>query len=92
NNSRVAGIALSQGNTYNNTYTTESHNWDNNINVFDSTVTSGSDYILDSAYTTDTGTFGTGHFGNSDEPSDYTGAGDVALSFTDDNGASDYAM
>ncbi|MDI8799892.1 hypothetical protein MJM59_30550, partial [Salmonella enterica subsp. enterica serovar Montevideo] len=42
------------------------HNWDNNINVFDSTVTSGSDYILDSAYTTDTGTFGTGHFGNSD--------------------------
>ncbi|EAO9321383.1 TPA: autotransporter outer membrane beta-barrel domain-containing protein [Salmonella enterica subsp. enterica serovar Horsham] len=92
NNSRVAGIALSQGNTYNNTYTTESHNWDNNINVFDSTVTSGSDYILDSAYTTDTGTFGSGHFGNSDEPSDYTGAGDVALSFTDDNGASDYAM
>ncbi|MEH1708919.1 hypothetical protein, partial [Salmonella enterica] len=63
-----------------------------NINVFDSTVTSGSDYILDSAYTTDTGTFGTGHFGNSDEPSDYTGAGDVALSFTDDNGTSDYAM
>ncbi|PHM95597.1 autotransporter outer membrane beta-barrel domain-containing protein, partial [Salmonella enterica subsp. enterica serovar Typhimurium] len=44
NNTRVAGIALSQGNTYNNTCTTESHNWDNNINVFDSTVTSGSDY------------------------------------------------
>ncbi|MGP8847390.1 hypothetical protein, partial [Enterobacter hormaechei] len=39
NNSRVAGIALSQGNTYNNTYTTESHTWDNNINVYNSTVT-----------------------------------------------------
>ena len=42
NNSRVAGIALSQGNTYNETYTTESHTWDNNISVKDSTVTSGS--------------------------------------------------
>lgn len=92
NNSHVAGIALSQGNTYNDTYTTESHNWDNNINVYDSTVTSGSNYILDSAYSTDTGTFDSGHFGHSDEPSDYTGPGDVALSFTDDNGASDYAM
>ncbi len=46
NNSRVAGIALSQGNTYNETYTTESHTWDNNISVKDSTVTSGSNYIL----------------------------------------------
>lgn len=45
NNSRVAGIALSQGNTYNETYTTESHTWDNNISVKDSTVTSGSNYI-----------------------------------------------
>ncbi|GIZ17006.1 MULTISPECIES: autotransporter outer membrane beta-barrel domain-containing protein [Citrobacter] len=81
NNSRVAGIALSQGNTYNNTYTTESHTWDNNINVYDSTVTSGSNYILES---------NSAFFGNSDEPSDYTGPGDVALSFTD--GSSDYAM
>ena len=82
NNSRVAGIALSQGNTYNNTYTTESHTWDNNINVYNSTVTSGSDYILES---------NTAFFGNSDEPSDYTGPGDVALSFTDSS-SSDYAM
>ncbi|HCB1647497.1 autotransporter outer membrane beta-barrel domain-containing protein [Citrobacter freundii] len=82
NNSRVAGIALSQGNTYNNTYTTESHTWDNNINVYNSTVTSGSNYILES---------NTAFFGNSDEPSDYTGPGDVALSFTDSS-SSDYAM
>ena len=41
-NSRVAGISLTQGNTVNNTYTTESHTWDNNISVTDSTVTSGS--------------------------------------------------
>ncbi|MES0289151.1 autotransporter outer membrane beta-barrel domain-containing protein [Citrobacter freundii] len=82
NNSRVAGIALSQGNTYNNTYTTESHTWDNNINVYNSTVTSGSDSILES---------NTAFFGNSDEPSDYTGPGDVALSFTDSS-SSDYAM
>lgn len=33
---------------------------------------------------------GYGHFGNSGEPSDYAGPGDVALSFTD--GTSDYAM
>ena len=60
NNSRVAGIALSQGNTYNETYTTESHTWDNNISVKDSTVTSGSNYILDS------NTYGkTGHFARS---------------------------
>ncbi|HBZ9136231.1 TPA: autotransporter outer membrane beta-barrel domain-containing protein, partial [Citrobacter freundii] len=82
NNSRVAGIALSQGNTYNNTYTTESHTWDNNINVYNSTVTSGSDSILES---------NTAFFGNSNEPSDYTGPGDVALSFTDSS-SSDYAM
>lgn len=63
NNSRIAGIALSQGNTYNETYTTESHTWDNNISVKDSTVTSGSDIILDSdTYVK------TGHFGNSSEP------------------------
>ena len=80
-NSHVAGIALSQGNTYNEAYTTESHTWDNNISVKDSTVTSGSNYILET---------NTAHFGNTDEPSDYAGAGDVALSFTD--GASDYAM
>ncbi|MGF2934999.1 autotransporter outer membrane beta-barrel domain-containing protein, partial [Klebsiella pneumoniae] len=85
NNSRIAGIALSQGNTYNETYTTESHTWDNNISVKDSTVTSGSDIILDSdTYVK------TGHFGNSSEPSDYTGPGDVAMSFTDSG--SDYAM
>lgn len=82
NNSRVAGIALSQGNTYNNTYTTESHTRDNNINVYNSTVTSGSDSILES---------NTAFFGNSNEPSDYTGPGDVALSFTDSS-SSDYAM
>lgn len=82
NNSRVAGIALSQGNTYNNTYTTESHTWDNNINVYNSTVTSGSDSILES---------NTAFFGNSSEPSDYTGPGDVALSFTDSS-SSDYAI
>ncbi|HCJ6371968.1 TPA: autotransporter outer membrane beta-barrel domain-containing protein [Citrobacter freundii] len=82
NNSHVAGIALSQGNTNNDTYTTESHTWDNNINVYDSTVTSGSDVILEG---------NSGFFGHSDEPSDYTGPGDVALSFTDSN-QSDYAM
>lgn len=42
NNSRVAGISLTQGNTVNNAYTTESHTWDNNISVSNSTVTSGS--------------------------------------------------
>ncbi|HFV2106788.1 TPA: autotransporter outer membrane beta-barrel domain-containing protein, partial [Escherichia coli] len=82
NNSRVAGIALSQGSTYNNTYTTESHTWDNNINVSNSTVTTGSNTVLESS--------GYGHFGNSGEPSDYAGPGDVALSITD--GTSDYAM
>ncbi|EBQ3156532.1 autotransporter outer membrane beta-barrel domain-containing protein [Salmonella enterica] len=88
NNSRVAGIALSQGSTYNAAYTTESHTWDNNVNVYDSTVTSGSDVILENS---DSGS-GRGHFGNSGEPSDYTGPGDVALSFTDSKGGSDYAM
>ncbi len=38
NNSRVAGISLTQGNTVNNTYTTESHTWDNNISVIDSVM------------------------------------------------------
>lgn len=48
-------------------------------------MTSGSNYILDS------NTYGkTGHFGNSDEPSDYAGPGDVAMSFT--ASGSDYAM
>lgn len=55
---------------------------DNNINVYNSTVTSGSDSILES---------NTAFFGNSNEPSDYTGPGDVALSFTDSS-SSDYAM
>ncbi|MDU2938027.1 MAG: autotransporter outer membrane beta-barrel domain-containing protein [Enterobacteriaceae bacterium] len=82
NNSHVAGIALTQGNTYNEAYTTESHTWDNSINVYDSTVTSGSNILLESA--------GYAHFGHSDEPSNYDGPGDNALSFTD--GSSDYAM
>ncbi|MDU6682910.1 MAG: autotransporter outer membrane beta-barrel domain-containing protein [Enterobacteriaceae bacterium] len=83
-NSRVAGIALSQGDTSNTGYTTESHTWDNNIVVVDSTVTSGSYDPLEN----------NGFYGNSAEPSDYTGSGgsnDVALSFAD-NSASNYAM
>lgn len=40
-------------------------------------MTSGSNYI------TDSNTYGkTGHFGNSDEPSDYAGPGDVAFTST----------
>ncbi|EDV2569493.1 autotransporter outer membrane beta-barrel domain-containing protein [Salmonella enterica subsp. enterica] len=92
NNSRVAGIALSQGSTYNAAYTTESHTWDNNVNVYDSTVTSGSDVILENSDSDSDSGSGRGHFGNSGEPSDYTGLGDVALSFTDSKGGSDYAM
>jgi outer membrane autotransporter protein len=83
-NSHVAGIALSQGDTSNADYTTDSHTWDNNIAVTDSTVTSGSYTALEND----------GWYGNSEEPSDYTGKGganDVALSFAD-SAASDYAM
>ncbi|AKF23720.1 membrane protein [Escherichia coli] len=84
NNSRVAGISLTQGNTVNNTYTTESHTWDNNISVIDSTVTSGSVTTLEDS----------GFYGNSAEPSDYSGKGganDVALYFSD-SAASNYFM
>ncbi|WP_241219621.1 autotransporter outer membrane beta-barrel domain-containing protein, partial [Escherichia coli] len=84
NNSRVAGISLTQGNTVNNTYTTESHTWDNNISVIDSTVTSGSVTTLEDC----------GFYGNSAEPSDYSGKGganDVALYFSD-SAASNYSM
>jgi len=84
NNSRVAGISLTQGNTVNNTYTTESHTWDNNISVIDSTVTSGSVTTLEDS----------GFYGNSAEPSDYSGKGganDVALYFSD-SAASNYSM
>ncbi len=84
NNSRVAGISLTQGNTVNNTYTTESHTWDNNISVTDSTVTSGSVTTLEDS----------GFYGNSAEPSDYSGNGeanDVALYFSD-SAASNYSM
>ncbi len=42
NNSHVAGIALYQKDLGNSTYTTEAHQWDNTINVANSTVTSGS--------------------------------------------------
>lgn len=80
-NSHVAGIALSQGNTANTHYGAEYHQWDNNIKVSNSTVTSGSQIPLEAD----------GFFGNSAEPSDYTGDGDVALSFTD-NAASHYSM
>ncbi|RIG41677.1 autotransporter outer membrane beta-barrel domain-containing protein [Shigella boydii] len=85
NNSRVAGIALSEGNTSNTTYTSEYHQWDNNINVSNSTVTSGSQTPLEES---------DGFFGKSAEPSDYAGNGgqnDVALSFTD-NAGSNYSM
>ncbi|HAJ7020859.1 TPA: autotransporter outer membrane beta-barrel domain-containing protein [Escherichia coli] len=84
NNSRVAGISLTQGNTVNKTYTTESHTWDNNISVIDSTVTSGSVTTLEDS----------GFYGNSAEPSDYSGKGganDVALYFSD-SAASNYSM
>ncbi len=84
NNSRVAGIALSQGNTANTHYGSEYHQWDNNIKVSNSTVTSGSYTPLEED----------GFFGNSAEPNDYNGNGsanDVALSFSD-NAASNYSM
>ncbi|MEX3019134.1 autotransporter outer membrane beta-barrel domain-containing protein [Kluyvera sp. STS39-E] len=82
--SHVAGIALYQGDTSNGDYTAESHTWDNNIVVTDSTVTSGSYTPLEDD----------GFYGNSKEPSDYAGNGsanDVALSFND-SAASNYAM
>ncbi|EEW4358064.1 autotransporter outer membrane beta-barrel domain-containing protein [Escherichia albertii] len=87
NNSHVAGIALTQGDTTNAKYTTGDHQWDNSIKVVDSTVTSGATEQLEK---------GTGHFGHSAEPSDYDGsssytADDVALAFVD-NAASDYRM
>jgi len=84
NNSRVAGISLTQGNTVNNAYTTESHTWDNNISVSNSTVTSGSVESLETR----------GFYGNSREPSEYSGDGtvnDVALYFSDSS-ASHYSM
>ncbi|HAO0282206.1 TPA: autotransporter outer membrane beta-barrel domain-containing protein, partial [Escherichia coli] len=81
-NSRVAGITLIQGDTYNEDYATggdsaKVHTWDNTITVDNSTVTSGSFTPLESQ----------GWFGNSGEPSDYGNGGtrnDVALSFSDD--------
>lgn len=81
-NSRVAGITLIQGDTYNEDYATggdsaKVHTWDNTITVDNSTVTSGSFTPLES----------NGWFGNSTEPSDYGNGGtknDVALSFSDD--------
>lgn len=93
NNSRVAGITLSQGDTYDATYATGGdsayvHTWDNTIVVDNSTVTSGAVTPLE----------GSGWFGNSSEPSDYSGnavydtttgtwyhnPNDTALSFSDD--------
>ncbi|EBN9892635.1 flagellin-like structural protein [Salmonella enterica subsp. enterica serovar Tallahassee str. 0012] len=88
-NSRVAGIALSQGDTTNTAYTSEYHQWDNNISVSNSTVTSGSEIPLEDDY--DGAKY---FFGNSAEPSDYNGDGsvnDVALSFSD-NADSNYSM
>ncbi|EIJ3069794.1 autotransporter outer membrane beta-barrel domain-containing protein [Salmonella enterica] len=92
-NSRVAGITLSQGNTYNGDYATGgdsayAHTWDNTITVDNSTVTSGAFTPLE----------GSGWYGNSEEPSDYSGnavydattgtwyhnPNDTALSFSDD--------
>lgn len=87
NNSHVAGITLVQNDLGNATYNTEGHQWDNNIVVNNSTVTSGS---LSEDEQSDRG-----HFGNSVEPSDYgngaSGADDVALAFIDDD-TSDYRM
>ncbi|AYN27410.1 putative flagellin structural protein [Buttiauxella ferragutiae ATCC 51602] len=83
-NSRVAGIALSQGDTSNTDYATEYRTWDNNISVVNSTVTSGAYTPLE----------GDGFYGNSEEPSDYNGDGsvnDIAMSFADSS-ASNYAM
>lgn len=92
-NSRVAGIALSQGDTTNTNYGSEYHQWDNTLTVSNSTVTSGSQSPLETNEDDAFGNFG-GHFGNSEEPSDYAGNGganDVALSFSD-NAASHYSM
>ncbi|HBM0565183.1 autotransporter outer membrane beta-barrel domain-containing protein, partial [Salmonella enterica] len=83
NNSRVAGITLSQGDTYDATYATGGdsayvHTWDNTIVVDNSTVTSGAVTPLED----------NGWFGNSSEPSDYGNGGtanDIALSFSDDS-------
>ena len=87
NNSHVAGIALMQNDLGNNTYNTEGHQWDNNIVVNNSTITSGS--MTEEEQST------RGHFGNSVEPSDYgNGASpedDIALAFIDD-ASSDYRM
>lgn len=94
-NSRVAGLELSQGDTSNVDYTTESHTWDNNVVVKDSAITSGSYTPLENE----------GFYGKSPEPSDYSGniaynadsAGnivpndDTAMSFSD-NSASNYSM
>lgn len=88
-NSRVAGIILSQGNTYNGDYATGgdsayAHTWDNTITVDNSTVTSGALTPLE----------GSGWYGNSEEPSDYDTGGtinDVALLFSD-NPDSYYSM
>lgn len=77
-NSRVAGIALSQGDTTNADYTTGSHTWDNNIVVTDSAITSGSYTPLENR----------GSYGHSFEPGKIGG---TALSFYD-NSASSYAM
>lgn len=78
NNSRVAGIAMYQGDTANADYTTESHTWDNNIKVTDSAITAGSFTALENE----------GTYGNSHEPNKNGG---IALSFMD-NSVSDYAM
>lgn len=83
-NSRVAGIALSQGDTSNTDYANEYRTWDNNISVANSTVTSGAYTPLEND----------GFYGNSEEPSDYNGDGgvnDIAMSFADSS-ASNYAM
>ena len=83
-NSHVAGIALSQGDTSNTDYADEYRTWDNNISVVNSTVTSGAYTPLENE----------GFYGNSEEPSDYNGDGsvnDTALSFVDSS-ASNYAM
>ncbi len=90
NNSHVAGITLEQNDTTNTAYKTGATQWDNTITVNDSTVTSGS-WTEDSEQQD-------GHFGNSAEPSDYSGDGrvgyhsnDNALEFIDDS-SSDYRM
>ncbi|CAH6662351.1 autotransporter outer membrane beta-barrel domain-containing protein [Pseudocitrobacter vendiensis] len=87
-NSHVAGITMIQGDTTHSDVTYDgSHQWDNNIKVTDSTVTSGSLTDLEDD----------GHFGDSGEPSDYGSTADVginndaALVFSD-NAGSDYRM